>query len=94
MRNWIVIITLSNATKCGIKSITFINRPVTFVKKIDKFAWPNNFGEKGKIWTTQLSESEINRLLKYIDEVDESEWNAYINTIKSDIMEFDYEVLH
>lgn len=75
----------------GLKTITFINRPVTFKRNLDKFAWPNDFGKKGKIWTTQLSELEINRLLKYIDEVDELEWNNYINTIKSDMMEFDYD---
>ncbi len=76
--------SLSMGLKTGFIAIRERNR-VT-----DRFGLPLEFGEKGPFWTNDPSEEEIGRILDYLLNVSDEQWERDSGWIRDQLMVHDY----
>ena len=59
-------------------------------RKTDRFGKPLEFGEKGPFWTNDPSEEEIGRILDYLLNVSDEQWERDSGWIRDQLMVHDY----
>ena len=76
--------SLSMGLRVGFVAIRVRNR-VT-----DRFGLPLEFGEKGPFWTNDPSEEEVGRILDYLLNVSDEQWERDSGWIRDQLMVHDY----
>jgi surface carbohydrate biosynthesis protein len=59
-------------------------------RKTDRFGKPLEFGEKGPFWTNDPSEEEVGRILDYLLNVSDEQWERDSGWIRDQLMVHDY----
>ncbi|WP_078129413.1 LA_1612 family putative O-antigen biosynthesis protein [Leptospira alexanderi] len=54
-----------------------------------KFAWPADYPESGPFWTNKMDVSEFERVMDYITQVSDEDWEATRLKYVKDLMEYD-----
>lgn len=54
-----------------------------------KFAWPADYPESGPFWTNKMDVSEFERVMDYITQVSDEDWEAARLKYVKDLMEYD-----
>ncbi|WP_025184730.1 LA_1612 family putative O-antigen biosynthesis protein [Leptospira kirschneri] len=54
-----------------------------------KFAWPTDYPESGPFWTTKMEVSEFERVINYITQVSDEDWETTRLKYVRDLMEYD-----
>lgn len=54
-----------------------------------KFAWPADYPENGPFWTNKMDVSELERIMDYITQVSDEDWEATRLKYVKDVMEYD-----
>ncbi|WP_036097005.1 LA_1612 family putative O-antigen biosynthesis protein [Leptospira weilii] len=54
-----------------------------------KFAWPADYPERGPFWTNEMDEFEFERVMDYITQTTDSEWETTRSKYVRDLMEYD-----
>ena len=83
-RNIILFESLSMGLRTGFVAIRERNR-IT-----DRFGLPLEFGEKGPFWTNDPSEEEVGRILDYLLNVSDEQWERDSGWIRDQLMVHDY----
>ena len=72
-----------------IKTLSFCCRKSFYKHEKNIFSWPVDLPQKGKIWTSELSIKEIKNMLDFIYDINDKEWEIYLNSFYQKIMEND-----
>ena len=59
--------------------------------KYSVFGWPHLIPEEGECWTLNNKEKDFTRLMNFLFESDETEWQKLRNKTLKDIFFYDYE---
>ncbi|UZN08550.1 hypothetical protein M5D10_06300 [Leptospira santarosai] len=76
------------------ESIARGNRTVFFTLRSSfdssrKFAWPADYPDSGPFWTNKMDESEVERVMDYITQASDEEWEDTRLKYTKDLMEYD-----
>lgn len=75
----------------GLKVAFFTIRGTSLNSSATKFGWPGKFPEEGLFWTNYPKVSSFERVLDYVNNIDDVSWNQVSRKYRKDIMHFDLE---
>ena len=73
----------------GKKTAVFSCRGTILNDKSRGFSWPAALPENGPFWTNEADEKQFQRIMDYLNTVDDEEWEQTRQLYASEIMEFD-----
>ena len=89
-------IVVSIDSTLGFESIGRANRTASFAwrklsdgRQLVRFGWPLELEPEGVFWSSEVSETNFNRVMDYLNTVSESEWNNVIEKYQKMHMEYD-----
>ena len=73
----------------GKKTASFSCRGVSLNDESRKFGWPADLPNNGPFWTNDQDEMQFQRIMDYLNTVDDEEWEKTRQYYSTELMEFD-----